>query len=121
MKKRRNKTWTQNLISEVFPGSDLSEEEWRFAVFMAERKRKTGIAFPSWAQVLRWAKEWGMKMTKPEVYDLMHSATAFGPGASVTVSFLTKDADAAKAAVEAIKAALDCKPGKPVWPDKETP
>lgn len=44
-----------------FPGSELTEEQWRFGQAMERYKRKARRPFPSWLEALNVAKDLGYR------------------------------------------------------------
>jgi hypothetical protein len=49
-----------------FPGSDLSEEEWRFGKFMHMMKIKEKKPWPHYTDILRWAKMLGYRLVEKQ-------------------------------------------------------
>lgn len=52
-------------ILEVFPGANYTDDEIEFMVAMDRKKRTLRRPFPTWREVLQWAKEIGYQKVSP--------------------------------------------------------
>lgn len=52
-------------IDEVFPGSEITAEEWEFIRAIEAYKRKHRRQFPAWTEVLEVLKRLGYRKAEP--------------------------------------------------------